>query len=92
MMAKEVDFCNCKLALLLIDDQSSCLEAAKNFFHILLRLLHRLVGHDDADVIKVDEDEVRPSPSPSSVGRYSPHSLGQKEDKGTRERKTKKEG
>ncbi len=47
MMAKELDFWNCKLALLLIDNQSSCPEAAENFLHIFLMLLHGLAGHID---------------------------------------------
>jgi hypothetical protein len=47
MMAKELDFCDCKLTLLLIDDQSSCPEAAENLLHILLMLLHGLAGHND---------------------------------------------
>jgi hypothetical protein len=33
IMAKELDFWDCKLALLLIDDQSSCPEVAKNFLY-----------------------------------------------------------
>jgi hypothetical protein len=47
MMAKELDFCDCKLALLLNDDQSSCPEAAENLHHILLMLFHGLAGHND---------------------------------------------
>jgi hypothetical protein len=42
MMAKELDFWDCKFALLLIDDQSSCPEAAKNNLHIPMMLLHGL--------------------------------------------------
>jgi hypothetical protein len=45
----------CKLALLLIDDQSSCPEAVENLHHILLMLLHGLAGQND--VTYVDEDE-----------------------------------
>jgi hypothetical protein len=52
MMAKELDFPHCKLALLSIDDQASRSEAAENLLHILLVLLQGLAGHND--VIKVD--------------------------------------
>jgi hypothetical protein len=47
MMAKEWDFRDCKLALLLIDDQTSCLEAVDNLLHIPLVLLNGLAGHND---------------------------------------------
>ncbi len=55
MMAKKLDFLDCKLTLLSIDDQASRPEAAKNFLHILPVLLQGLTGHNN--VIKVDKDE-----------------------------------
>jgi hypothetical protein len=57
MMAKKLDFLDCKLALLSIDDndQDSRLKAAENLLHILLMLLQGLAGHNN--VILVDEDD-----------------------------------
>jgi hypothetical protein len=46
MMAKELDFLDCKLTLP-IDDQSSLPEAAEHLLHIILMLLQGLAGHND---------------------------------------------
>jgi hypothetical protein len=59
MMAKDMDFRYCKLALPLVDDQASCWKAKENILHILLVLLHGLAGHDD--FIQVDGDEGKSS-------------------------------
>jgi hypothetical protein len=47
MMAKKLDFPDCKLALLPIDDKSSRPEAAEHLLHILLVLLQGLAGHSN---------------------------------------------
>jgi hypothetical protein len=58
MMAKELDFWNCKLALLLIDNQSGCPKAAENFLLIFLMLLHGL-----ATMMSSRQTETKGSPA-----------------------------
>jgi hypothetical protein len=64
MMAKKLDFLDCKLALLSIDDddQASRLKAAENLLHILLMLLQELAGHNDVILVEKDDGKFDQNP------------------------------